>query len=79
MEKKRRARINSCLTELKTLVLEEMKKDQVSLHHCNKVLLDTFMILLFNQLFTSLLRHLNNLYSAHHIGHYSSIRETIVT
>ena len=51
MEKKRRARINSCLTELKTLVLEEMKKDQVSLHHCNTVLLDTFMILLFNQFF----------------------------
>ncbi|KAH9513447.1 hypothetical protein Btru_033054 [Bulinus truncatus] len=27
MEKKRRARINSCLTQLKTLVLEAMKKD----------------------------------------------------
>ncbi|KAK3105227.1 hypothetical protein FSP39_020230 [Pinctada imbricata] len=28
MEKKRRARINNCLTQLKTLVLESMKKDE---------------------------------------------------
>lgn len=27
MEKKRRARINHCLNELKTLILEAMKKD----------------------------------------------------
>lgn len=27
MEKKRRARINRCLNELKTLILEAMKKD----------------------------------------------------
>lgn len=27
MEKKRRARINNCLTQLKTLVLQAMRKD----------------------------------------------------
>lgn len=27
MEKKRRARINNCLNELKTLILEALKKD----------------------------------------------------
>lgn len=35
MEKRRRARINSSLNDLKTLVLESMKKDVSSYHyHC---------------------------------------------
>lgn len=34
MEKKRRARINHCLNELKTLILDAMKKD-VSIYEYN--------------------------------------------
>lgn len=33
MEKKRRARINHCLNELKTLILEAMKKDVSVIFH----------------------------------------------
>lgn len=32
MEKRRRARINNCLNELKTLILDAMKKDVSILH-----------------------------------------------
>lgn len=39
MEKKRRARINHCLNELKTLILEAMKKDVSVLFILNKYLL----------------------------------------
>jgi len=35
MEKKRRARINNCLNELKTLILDATKKD-VSINSKNK-------------------------------------------
>lgn len=34
MEKKRRARINNCLNELKTLILDAMKKDVSILRLC---------------------------------------------
>lgn len=36
MEKKRRARINHCLNELKTLILDAMKKD-VSVFECKNL------------------------------------------
>jgi len=44
MEKRRRARINNCLNELKTLILDAMKKD-VSMNECKHLMNRVFTLL----------------------------------
>ena len=42
MEKRRRARINNCLNDLKTLILDAMKKDVSTLFNILQLLLNNF-------------------------------------